>query len=371
MKDALLIVLFTATLLTSAACSALMPTPNASAMCSYIQHSDYHRVMTAESGSFNLLWESWHADGEEMHLLFTATTIEGVVSHRMEQVVLDGVTYTRETPEGSPDDFSEWLVHDVDLNEIPVPCSGAAPTFGPGDAPTSSEGHLIGTHTAPGGTEVTNEFWFDKSTSQPTRARRSTTVQGPGGTPVPFVQEITYSRYGEQYDIVAPVGPTPTPDDRPNHATFLPAAIGPSGVEAPVGYNETYGSLSPSTFKIGEHEGIEITRIVWDNGELWIEIEPGILPDSKLPEYNYVRFIINEDVTVTRVYFDDAAEVVIGNGTNMFMWNVCRQPWIDGDDEILVRVGQAGGPGSGGTESPTPCEEVHRRTETWKALLGI
>ena len=298
--------------------------------------------MTAESGDFNLRWESWHIGYEQMHLLFTASTADGVVSHRMEQVVKDGVTYIRETPEGSPEDFSEWLVQDVDLIEIPLPCRGAALVFRPGDADTSSEGHFAGTHTTPEGTDVTNEFWFDKSTFQPTRARRATTVQGPGGAPVPFVQEITYSRYGERYEIVAPVGPTPTPESRPNHATFLPAAIGSADAEAPVGYNEAYGSLTPATFTIGEHEGIEITRIVWDDGELWIEIEPGILPESKFPEYNYVRFIINEDVTVTRVYFDNAAETVIGNGTNIFMWNICRQPWINGDDEILVRVGQAG-----------------------------
>ena len=120
-----------------------------------------------------------------------------------------------------------------------------------------------------------------------------------------------------------------SPTGTVHEAFFDPVSIG-----ATVGVKGTNGVLEPSSFTFGSAGDVRIERIEWEANRLEIEFAP----HNRLAEH-HIDFIALDGSVSLRLDFDDALE--IGEGADRALsWNVCEQPWEDGD-LLMLRLSES------------------------------
>jgi len=128
-------------------------------------------------------------------------------------------------------------------------------------------------------------------------------------------------------DVTAPAGTL-------HEAFFDPVSDGDA-----VGVSGANGVLEPSSFTFDSAGDVKIERIEWEANRLEIEFSP----HNRLAGH-HIDFIALDGTVSLRLDFDHASE--IGEGTSRALsWNVCEQPWSEGD-LLMLRIA-AGVPDDG------------------------
>ena len=134
-----------------------------------------------------------------------------------ELVVLDGVAYARESSPEQPHTFGPW---EIWFDDLPITSGPGTPCFGADTSNVSrsddSERHFIW-HTEIDGDIITkHEFWVDVNgrpiRSLVTTTDTSSTTRGDTSN-VEVIAEISYSNFGEENVITAPIAPPPSKDN--------------------------------------------------------------------------------------------------------------------------------------------------------------
>jgi len=98
-----------------------------------------------------------------------------------------------------------------------------------------------------------------------------------------------------------------------------------------VGAGGGNGVLEPDTFDMEGAAETTIERIEWVSGSVRMELDP----HDSLAEH-HIDFIALDGTVSLRLDFDDASE--IGEGASRALsWNVCEQPWSEGD-LLMLRI---------------------------------
>ena len=117
--------------------------------------------------------------------------------------------------------------------------------------------------------------------------------------------------------------------DALHEAFFDPVDLGDA-----VGAGSGNGVLNPYTFDAEGATETTIERIEWVSGSVRIELDPH---DSLAG--HHIDFIALDGTVSLRLDFDDASE--IGEGTSRALsWNVCEQPWSEGD-LLMLRISES------------------------------
>ena len=121
------------------------------------------------------------------------------------------------------------------------------------------------------------------------------------------------------------------PSDAIHEAFFDPVTIGNA-----VGTDAASGMLRPKSFPVTEGVNTPaIERVMWEAGRAVVEFEPSIPLTG-----HHVDFIALDGSLALRMDFDDAAETIEGI-ERILAWNVCKQPWVNGD-LLMLRVSRSG-----------------------------
>ena len=120
-----------------------------------------------------------------------------------------------------------------------------------------------------------------------------------------------------------------SPTGTVHEAFFDPVDLGDA-----VGAGGANGVLESSSFTIDGAGSVKIERIEWEANRLEIEFAP----HNRLAEH-HIDFIALDGTVSLRLDFDDASE--IGEGTDRALsWNVCEQPWSEGD-LLMLRISES------------------------------
>ena len=165
--------------------------------------------------------------GGNRHEVYTGKTTDGTIVARGEIIRKDGVMYSRENIEDTPNTLGNWEIVGRNMSSVePLPCF-APETFVDGrpQGSSSSERHYSSTSTQPElpGESVLRELWVNVD-GRPVRGRTTYTYDVSDGsevsgassgtadeTPSRVVVDEVYSGFGETNVITAPTLPTPTP----------------------------------------------------------------------------------------------------------------------------------------------------------------
>ncbi len=176
------------------------------------------------------------------------------------------------------------------------------------------------------------EFWIDESGRL---LQQKWDRFSPGGGHV--LVTITYSGFGEQSIIVAPVNGT-------LHETFL--EMGADGTA--VGFTQTAGELESLGFTIEGAGATRIWELKWQDGKVWLTLE------TFDPLTGYVLDFF--DVYGAASLSLDAASATVAGGK--LTWAVAKAPWQAGD-HLMLRMRERGSkpilrPSPTPTPTPTP-----------------
>ena len=191
--------------------------------------------------------------GGNVHRIGTATTPEGILLSRSEEIVKDGVRYSRGSiSDDDPSNLSEWSVYENASSGDPLPCfpsENSESSDVSGRSAPGNERHYSYTTVVDEGevTEITEkrEFWVDAA-GRPTRGRRTLTQPNPddtsdaggasgasddssGSSGRTLTVDEAYSGFGEANVITVPITPTPIP------ATATPTPVPPTATPVPDG----------------------------------------------------------------------------------------------------------------------------------------
>ena len=103
-----------------------------------------------------------------------------------------------------------------------------------------------------------------------------------------------------------------------------------------VGVDAAHGVLKPKSFPVTEGVNTPtIQKATWEAGRAVVEFEPS------LPlEGHHLELIALDGSLSLRLDFDDASETIEGV-KRTFVWNVCNQPWVNGD-LLMLRIRRSG-----------------------------
>ena len=103
-----------------------------------------------------------------------------------------------------------------------------------------------------------------------------------------------------------------------------------------VGVDAANGVLKPKSFPVTEGVNTPtIQKATWEAGRAVVEFEPS------LPlEGHHLELIALDGSLSLRLDFDDASETIEGV-KRTFVWNVCNQPWVNGD-LLMLRIRRSG-----------------------------
>ena len=117
--------------------------------------------------------------------------------------------------------------------------------------------------------------------------------------------------------------------DTLHEAFFDPVALGDA-----VGADGTSGVLKPASFAF---DGVDaaIRRIIWNEGQVWMALSP----HTTLPNH-HIDFIALDGSVSLRLDFDNTIESVDKDDeVAILFWDVCVQPWQDGD-LLMLRIAE-------------------------------
>ncbi len=138
------------------------------------------------------------------------------------------------------------------------------------------------------------------------------------------------------------------PDAALHEAFFDPVGLGGSET----GAGGQAGVLSPASFTYEGVGDITINRIAWESpGRVNLELRPHGRLDG-----HHIDFIAQDGAITLRLDFDDAESVSEEGGARALRWNMCEQPWEDGD-LMMFRISVSGADLSGATNHP-PCDSI-------------
>ena len=134
------------------------------------------------------------------------------------------------------------------------------------------------------------------------------------------------------------------PTDAIHEAFFDPVTIGNA-----VGADAASGMLKPKSFPVTEGVNTPtIKKVAWEAGRAVVEFEPSIPLAG-----HHVDFIALDGSLSLRLDFDDASESIEGI-KRILAWDVCEQPWVNGD-LLMLRISESQGELTGVTnDGPCP-----------------
>ena len=116
-----------------------------------------------------------------------------------------------------------------------------------------------------------------------------------------------------------------------HEAFFDPVTIGSA-----VGVDEANGVLKPKSLPVTEGVNTPtIQKATWEAGRAVVEFEPSIPLEG-----HHLEFIALDGSLSLRLDFDDALETIEGVKRTL-AWNVCNQPWVNGD-LLMLRISRSG-----------------------------
>ena len=122
------------------------------------------------------------------------------------------------------------------------------------------------------------------------------------------------------------------PTDAIHEAFFDAVTIGNA-----VGADAASGMLKPKSFPVTEGVNTPtIKKVTWEAGRAVVEFEPSIPLAG-----HHVDFIALDGSLSLRLDFDDASESIEGI-KRIFAWDVCEQPWVNGD-LLMLRISESQG----------------------------
>ena len=179
--------------------------------CETLRTQDYDSVKTTVGSDKTSRVESRFSGGDAHRFQTWTDLMDGSVN-LIEEILIDGTLYSRDSPDGDPANFGLWRVSSGKVRIEPMLCFDlyALPDAELSAAPLSSDEVLythfvvvyrtglfgLARHT------VAREVWIDDNTGNPRRSRR--TSDTPGSSP-PTILDFHYTDFGKPNVITAPV----------------------------------------------------------------------------------------------------------------------------------------------------------------------
>ena len=219
------------------------------------------------------------------------------VTAKGELVVLDGVAYARESSPEHPTVLGPWEIWFEDLEQTSgpgTPCFGAdTSNVARGADSDDSERHFIWRTETDGDTVTKHEFWVDLK-GRPIRSlvtdtvTSSTTRDGSSGAKgespnVDIIAEITYSGFGEENIITAPIAPPPSKDDSLSALALSDVALSRTFSFARTWYSAEVANdveqttVSPTTRDAGATYVVKLDGVADDDGVITLAVGENVI----------------------------------------------------------------------------------------------
>ena len=181
------------------------------------------------------------------------------------------------------------------------------------------------------GRVITPDYWATRTRRTTYQTQLSTT------RPLPVGNYTVYRHVQSPGEIPCQGAVSPTPPSiwhfnfEAGEGTLYEAFFDPVDIDGAVGAGNEDGVLRPEWFTTDDGETV-IEGIEWQDGQVEMELSPTTdLADHRMD------FIALDSSVALRLYFDDAIEVVNEGEVGTYTWNVCDQPWVDGD-LLMMRI---------------------------------